>query len=227
MILTIILLTLKTDQLKKSDNEFLMKETISFTQKYLALVAIIFFFGSCEFSNNAKAKYFIEERAGLIDLKNSLVEKEKISLVYRREFLGILYRLFNIESIEYKVENYKYNLIIDFRLSQNFQNEDSEIKQIINLNKFNAISDCVEFSSENALAELNINKEELILIFQLMKNLNVVNVSRFKEDTNALAFLVNESFYLIYSTNISKIKMNKSKHLKRIEENWYSYDRNL
>lgn len=179
---------------------------------------------SCGIFTNDSYSYFITSKSGLIKILQLTRNNEKVSFIYRRTFLGTFYKLLKMQMIDYKIENYNLDLQILFQLKDNFQNEKSELRKIILNDSFECTLLDKPISFESALSNLQLSKEELNTIFDIMIDLDIISISRLKENSNSFAFLIKDKFYFIYSENIEKLNLERNIELKKLDENWYYYD---
>ncbi|MBV6480148.1 MAG: hypothetical protein HGGPFJEG_02993 [Ignavibacteria bacterium] len=180
----------------------------------------------CNFFNDNKEQYFKKSKASLENLLNLINKKDKISFIDRRTYFGIIYKILKEEEIKYKIENYETELEISFELKRNFNDEINEIRKIIFGNKVKSILNINNelITLDSALTDINLSKEEMISIFQLMKQSNVTFISRFDYDANSIYFRIDDKYFIIYSENILKLNLERKKEHKTLGENWYYYD---
>ncbi len=56
-----------------------------------------------------------------------------------------------------------------------------------------------------------------------MKENDITYISRFMEDDNSIYFRIDDSFFLIYSENISKLNLERKIIPEKLQDNWYYY----
>lgn len=194
------------------------------TYKSLIVIMSIVLIQGCFIFDQKEIEFFDKSKTQLVTLLNLTKNKETISFVYRRPLLNFFYKLLQNEKIIYRMNNNESDLQIEFDLSTSFQNEISEIRKIISNDNVKCDQGKKFITLDSALTYLNLTKEEMISIYEIMKETDVVYISRFQSDTNSLYFLVEDKFYIIYSNNISELPLERKEVPQRLDENWYYYD---
>lgn len=192
------------------------------------LISIILFFKilGCEFFTNNPDKYFAESKSVLLDIKNLVLDKEKISHIYRRDFIGTFYKVLKMQKIEYKIENYETELQTSLEIEKNFKDEPSEIRKLIFNDNAKSVFNLENnyISLDSALNYFRLSKEEVVSVFEKMKELKVISIIRFNEDPSSLAFNIDDRYYLIYTNNITNLVLERKKCPEKLYDNWYYYD---
>ena len=177
----------------------------------------------CNYLNRKPDEYFLRSKVKLENLRELIRGKDKLSFIDRATHLSFIHKLFNQKEIKYKIENYKSDLQIEFELTKNFQDEIQELKKIVfnDLAK-SEINDKL-ISLDSALSFIDITKSDIVIIFQSMKENDITYISRFMEDDNSIYFRIDDSFFLIYSKNISKLNLERKIIPEKLQDNWYYY----
>lgn len=175
---------------------------------------------------NAKL-YFANHKNTFNQLINLTLNKKGISLILRRSFNNIFYKVFKQQEINYKIENYSNGLQIEFAVNNNFENEQAEIKKILYEDKVRSRIRDSNISLDSALSQIDLNRDDILVIFQQMGDLKVSYVSRFKEDLNSIYFSIEDKFFIIFSNNIKNINLERNVLVHKLEDNWYYYNGKL
>jgi hypothetical protein len=188
-------------------------------------ISVFLLISGCNPLDHNEKQYFKESKEGLEELLSLISNKYNLSLIVRRSYIGPIYKLLKLQEINYKLENYERELEISFELNKYFEDESSEIRKLISNNDVKSI-----FNYENKLITLDsalkyfqLSKEELISIFDKMKELEVTFIQRFNEDNSSIAFRIDDRFYLIYTRNISNLILEIKKSPEELDDNWYYY----
>ncbi|MBK8553898.1 MAG: hypothetical protein IPL53_23780 [Ignavibacteria bacterium] len=171
--------------------------------------------------------FFSNHRADFDTLIDLTLHKEKISLIYRRSFTNVLYRIFNKQTINYKIENYNSGLQIEFDLSENFENEGTEVEKLLTDNVVKSRIRDNSISFDSALNQIDLNREDMMVIFHQMRELKIVYISKFKEDLNSVYFSIDDKYFIIFSKNVAKLNLERMVPVQKIESDWYFYEGKL
>jgi len=193
---------------------------------------MIFNIQGCGFILNNPEKYFANSRIGLLELKEMLLEKENVGTVYRRGFLSPLRKMLGWQTINYRIDNKSGTLHISFELKHNIDYESSELnKKILHNDVTSDIlfrnKDIIQrknITFDSALSYFQLSKDKVISIFEKMKEYKIIAINRLNQDHSTLAFLIDDRYYIIYTTNIRTLTLERKKSPQKLDENWYYYD---
>ena len=208
---------------------------MSICQKHIPqfiLALMLFSFHGCEFRTNNPDRYFAKSREGLQELKNTLLEKKNVRTVYRREHLSPVYKIFGWQMIDYRIDANDLVMHVSFEVKHNFEHESFELRKKISQNDVTSVIlyynneklKSKEITLDSALSSLQLSKDEVISVFEEMKECKIVAIFRLSENPISLAFLINDRYYIIYTTDIRSITLERNKCPEMIAESWYYYD---